>query len=122
MKTTISSQMCKSCAECCKHFAFVELSHDEINALEEFTGLTLDAFTNPKGKDSEEHFLAFKENGDCFFLKPNNDNYACSVYETRPAICKNYPSSPIQNKTCHANRTMCTSNCNASNQQLNSTD
>jgi uncharacterized protein len=110
MENTISSETCKSCAECCKHYSFVELSQIEINALEKLTGLPFEVFTNPKGKAVEEYFLKFKENGDCYFLNANNGNYSCSVYEARAGICVNYPSGPIQNETCDANRKICLSN------------
>jgi len=97
MDNIISNEMCKKCAECCKHYPFVELSPDEINELEKVTGLLCDVFTNPKG---EEYFLKFKENGDCFFLKKNDGEYSCGVYEARPDICRKYPSKPKQNEVC----------------------
>ncbi len=94
-------EMCETCAECCRHYPFVELSQDDIHALGKVTGLRFDAFTNPKRKRVEEYFLKFKENGDCFFL---DDNYSCGVYEARPGVCRDYPSTPSQNKVCSANR------------------
>ena len=68
------------------------------------TGLHLDVFTNLKGKVGDGYFLQFKENGDCFFLNENNGIFSCDVYEARPAICKNYPSKPIQKDHCDTNR------------------
>ena len=110
MENTTLSEICKICAECCKHYSFVELSQNEINALEKFTGLRFDVFTNPKGKAVEEYFIKFKENGDCFFLNESNGNYSCGVYEARSGICRNYPSKPSQNEVCDANRKKCLSN------------
>ncbi len=110
MENTISSETCKNCAECCKHYSFVELSQIEINALEKFTGLPFEVFTNPKGKAVGEYFLKFKENGDCYFLNTKNSNYSCGVYEARAGVCRNYPSEPSQNEVCDANRKICLSN------------
>jgi Fe-S-cluster containining protein len=110
MENTISSEICKNCAECCKHYSFVELSQIEINALEKFTGLPFEVFTNPKGEAVGEYFLKFKENGDCYFLNTNNSNYSCEVYEARTGVCRNYPSEPSQNEVCDANRKICLSN------------
>ena len=109
MENAISSETCKNCAECCKHYSFVELSQTEINALEKFTGLPSEVFTNSKGKAVEEYFLKFKENGDCYFLNTKNRNYSCDVYEARGGICRNYPSEPSQNEVCDANRKICLS-------------
>ena len=113
MENAISSETCKNCAECCKHYSFVELSQIEINALEKFTGLPFEVFTNPKGKAVGEYFLKFKENGDCYFLNTNNSNYSCDVYEARGGICRNYPSEPSQNEACNAKRKICLSNNSA---------
>ncbi len=96
------TEICKKCAECCKNNPCVNLSGNEIKFLEKVTGLRSDAFTYPKGKGVEEYILQFKKNGDCFFLKKKSGNYFCSVYETRPRICKNYPSKPIQKEVCYA--------------------
>ncbi|MCK4837348.1 MAG: YkgJ family cysteine cluster protein [Desulfobulbaceae bacterium] len=110
MENITLNEICKNCAECCKHYSFVELSQIEINALEKFTGLRFDVFTNPKGKAVEEYFLKFKDNGDCYFLNVNNGNYSCGVYEARPDICRNYPSEPSQHEVCDANKKICLSN------------
>ena len=109
MENAISSETCKNCAECCKHYSFVELSQIEINALEKFTGLSFEVFTNPKGKAVEEYFLKFKENGDCYFLNTKKNNYSCEVYEARAGICRNYPSDPCQDEACSAKRKRCLS-------------
>lgn len=106
MENIISSEICKKCGECCKHYPFVELSQNDIYELEKMTGLPLDVFANQKGEEVEEYFLSFKENGDCFFLNDNNGSCFCGVYEARPALCRKYPSKPSQNEVCHSNRKM----------------
>ena len=101
MNDIIPVEMCTQCAECCKNYPFVELSEYEIDLLEQVTGLSFDLFTNPKRKVIEEYFLQFKENGHCVFLEKSNDKYSCSVYESRPAICRKFPSKPIQKEACY---------------------
>ena len=104
MEDAASGEICKKCADCCRHYAFVKLSQDEIHALEKVTGLRLDAFANPQDKGGEEYFLKSKEDGDCIFLNRNSDNYSCDVYEARPAICRDYPSTPSQDEVCGVKR------------------
>ena len=104
MENTITTEICKKCAECCKNTPFVELSGHEIKLLEQVTGLHFDVFTNPKGKVVEEYFLQIQENGDCYFLKKINGSYSCGVYKKRPEICKNYPSKPRQKEACETHR------------------
>lgn len=93
-------EICRKCADCCKKFPFVELSENEIDGLKQVTGLPFEVFTNPKGKAVEEYFLKFRENGYCFFLIENDGTYSCSVYESRPEICRRFPSKPIQKEAC----------------------
>lgn len=97
------TEICKKCAECCKNRPIVDLSSDEMILLEKATGLLFEVFTNRKGKDVEEYFLQFKDNGYCFFLNESNGSFSCDVYEARPAICQNYPSKPTQKNLCDAN-------------------
>ena len=104
MENILLSEVCKKCAQCCKHFPFIELSQNEIIQLEETTGLCFDVFTNPKSETGEGFFLQFKEDGDCFFLNEHNGEYSCGVYDARGAICRNYPSKPKQKEACYANK------------------
>jgi Fe-S-cluster containining protein len=101
MKDMIATDRCRKCAQCCRNYPFVELSESEIVLLEEATGLRSDVFTNRKRKTIEEYFLKFRENGYCYFLNEKNDTYTCRVYESRPDICRNFPSTIIQKKACH---------------------
>ncbi len=97
-------EMCKKCAECCKNYPLVSVSKNEINSLEQQTGLHFGIPTNSKGKEYEGYLLQFKENGTCLFLNENNGSYSCEVYEVRPEICRKYPSNPRQQETCALNR------------------
>ena len=95
-----NSEVCLMCTECCKNYPFIELSPDEIRSLEKFTALKADEFTYPKDKAGTEHFLKFKDNGECFFLEENDGSYSCSVYSARSHLCKEYPSTQIQKEVC----------------------
>ena len=99
------------CAECCKNHPYVELSRNEINSLEHLTGLYVNDFTNRKRKAYEEYFFKFQKNGDCFFLNESDGSYSCAVYETRPSICRNYPSKPRQKEICDANKAKLLTSC-----------
>ena len=110
MENIILTEICKNCAECCKNHPFVNLSEIEINSLEHLTGLQSNLFTNSKGKEIEEYFLQFKENGDCVFLNDNKGKYSCSVYEARPEVCKKYPANPPQKDFCLASSKKCLRN------------
>jgi Fe-S-cluster containining protein len=112
------SEICKKCAVCCKNNPFVELSKNDINALKKVTGIPSDVFTYPKDKAAEEYFLQFQDNGYCIFLNEENGNFSCNVYETRPEICKNYPSKQKQKEFCDGNREKFTSDIFG--QQINS--
>ena len=111
MENIITSAICIKCAECCKNYPFVELSQHEIFELEKMTGLPASAFTNQKRGAVAEYFLDFKENGDCIFLNESNGSHSCAVYETRPSICKNYPSKPRQKEICNANKAKLLTSC-----------
>ena len=100
MKKIDPVEICRRCADCCKNYPFVELSENEIEGLEQVTGLPFEVFTNPKRKAIEEYFLKFRENGCCFFLNENDHTYSCRVYESRPEICRNFPSTPAQKDAC----------------------
>ena len=96
-----TTHVCNNCGSCCRDFAFIRLSHDDISMIENLTGLTSEEFTNNIDKAGEERFMKFKKNGDCIFLDIIDDAYSCSVYEARSVTCKGYPSTDIQKETCH---------------------
>jgi len=95
--------VCSGCGLCCRDFAYIQLSQDDIKTLENFTGLTTDEFTNNVDKAGEKRFMKFQENGDCIFLKITDGGGLCSVYKARPATCRSYPSTDIQRETCRVN-------------------
>jgi Fe-S-cluster containining protein len=94
------THVCRSCGSCCRNFAFIRLSQDDIKTLENYTGLASKEFTNNIDKAGEKRFMKFKENGDCIFLITIDGAYSCSVYEARSATCRDYPSTDIQRETC----------------------
>lgn len=104
MENHLLTKICKKCAECCKNYPFITLSINEIHSLQKLTGLPAHVFTNPIGKEVEEYFLQFQENGHCYFLHENEGIFSCAVYDERPGICKKYPSSPVQENVCAANQ------------------
>jgi Fe-S-cluster containining protein len=101
-KTTkmTTKHVCNCCGSCCRNFAYIRLSQDDIKMLENFTGLTSEEFTSNIDKAGEERFMKFQENGDCIFLNIKDGAYSCSVYEARSVTCRGYPSTDIQRKTC----------------------
>ncbi len=106
MQTILSTEVCKKCSTCCKGFPYVEISNDDIKRLEQHTHLNPIQFCNAKSQDieiDEGHFLKFKDNGECIFLKTEQGGSFCGVYKARPNICGDYPSSPAQYKTCDNN-------------------
>ena len=98
-----STHICNSCGACCRNFAYIQLSQDDIKTLENFTGLTSEKFSNNIDRAGEKRFMKFRENGDCIFLNIIDGAYSCSVYEARSVTCRSYPSTYIQNETCRNN-------------------
>lgn len=77
---------CTTCANCCKTISPI-FKNKDIDRLASHFKLKPGAFT--------EKYLKMDQDGDyvllsspCPFLKDNN---YCSVYDVRPAACKNYP-------------------------------
>lgn len=95
------ARVCNGCGSCCRNFAYVRLSPDDIKTLEIFTGLIAEEFSDTSDKAGEKSFMKFKKNGDCIFLSAKDGAYSCSVYEARSATCRGYPSTDIQKETCH---------------------
>ncbi len=104
MTTKVSpTHVCIGCGTCCRNFAYILLSQEDIETLETFTGLRSEEFTENVDKAGEKRFMSFQENGDCIFLKRNDGAYFCSVYEARSVTCRSYPSTDIQRETCNVN-------------------
>jgi Fe-S-cluster containining protein len=104
MENLISNEICRRCGECCKNFPYIDLTDVEIDVLEGATTLPPEVFTYPKGEAAEGHFMQFQANGDCYFLDGTAGCYSCGVYQTRPGICKSYPSEPKQEEACWKHR------------------
>lgn len=92
--------VCNSCGACCRNFAYILVSPDDIVTLENFTGLNAEEFTEKVDKAGAKRFMKFQANGDCIFLKMIDGAYRCSVYQARSVTCKDYPSNDIQRETC----------------------
>ncbi|MFZ5571488.1 MAG: YkgJ family cysteine cluster protein [Thermodesulfobacteriota bacterium] len=95
-----TAHVCDNCGSCCRNFAYILLAQADIKALENFTGLTAEEFTENIDKTGEKRFMKFQENGDCIFLKIKDGSYSCSIYEARSLTCREYPSTDIQIETC----------------------
>lgn len=100
MGRAITSEMCLKCGGCCRGFPYVALSADERERLSAHTGLDVSVFAESDRKDEPGHFLKFQKSGSCIFLKEEVGRFICSVYEARPAICRAYPSTLVQDKAC----------------------
>lgn len=95
-----STHVCNGCGSCCRNFAYVRVSQNDIETLENFTGLSSEQFTDNVDKAGKKRFMKFQENGDCIFLNVIDGDYSCSVYEARSKTCRDYPSTDIQRETC----------------------
>ena len=104
-KTTerASTHICINCGACCRTFAYIQLSQNEIEEIESFTGLASEEFSNSGERNGEKRFMKFKDNGDCVFLNMTDGAYACRAYEARSNICREYPANDIQDTTCRMN-------------------
>lgn len=98
-----SEHVCIGCGTCCRGFSYVQLTRDDVKTLEDFTGLSCDAFSDKNDAAGEDRFLLFQENGDCIFLRTLEGRHTCSVYEARSVKCRTYPTTKIQNSTCSLN-------------------
>ena len=95
--------MCTKCGTCCKAFPFVRITEEDIDRLIDFTDLSLDQIGYSDRQDKPGYFLQFKETGECIFLTSSEDNFYCSVYQARPALCRSYPKEESQYKVCGEN-------------------
>jgi len=77
---------CLGCANCCKDLG-PRISDADIERLSRFLKMKPSNFTETYLKTDEEGDTIFNSHP-CPFLQP--DNY-CSVYESRPKACREYP-------------------------------
>jgi hypothetical protein len=84
---------CTQCGNCCSGPpGYVWVTKEEIVRIAEHIGA-------PDGVLSKAHLrrvglrhsLTEKPNGDCVFLKRENDASFCSIYEARPLQCRTWP-------------------------------
>lgn len=88
---------CRMCAECCSGGNNeVMVSADEIEIIEEKTGLKFNEIAEPYPEwidaDDEKRYtfgwvLKRGDDGNCIFL----ENKRCRIYDDRPNICRTYP-------------------------------
>ncbi len=95
-----SEHVCNHCGSCCLKFPYVRLSHDDVKALEDFTGLAPEEFSDSSDVAGKNRFLTFQDDGGCIFLKAIDGHYSCSVYEARSMTCRSCPATDVQNETC----------------------
>jgi Fe-S-cluster containining protein len=82
----ISAQIdCKQCGNCCAAVKPVYLPKD-VQRLADHLKITPEEFTSQYLEEDEEGDLCLKEIP-CSFLKDK----LCSVYESRPEVCRDYP-------------------------------
>jgi Fe-S-cluster containining protein len=83
---------CKRCGTCCKSlfFARKDILYDrdekEIARLAEYHYVKTMKYVAPDGKA----YLAFKYPLPCIHLKEEDGVCVCTIYDTRPVICKEY--------------------------------
>lgn len=88
---------CRRCATFCCELGGPKLTKKDIERIEH-AGYNARQFLVPFRGASEipPTFLGglkSKEDGSCIFLKPNpkKGNYECSIYDSRPVLCRMYP-------------------------------
>ncbi len=77
---------CLNCANCCRSLG-PRLTGPDIERLAKYLKMKITLFSDEYVKTDEEGDLIFKNNP-CPFLM--SDNF-CSVYESRPKACREYP-------------------------------
>lgn len=76
---------CNRCGECCR--ISPKLGREDIRKILK-KGIEKDYFIEMiRGKT----YMKIK-NDKCVFLRKNGKKYACKIYDSRPKICREYPS------------------------------
>ncbi len=81
---------CTQCGDCCTGApGYVWVTREEMRALADFRGETLDEFTTQFVRQvGRRYSLIEKPGGDCVFW---NREVGCTVYEARPTQCRTWP-------------------------------
>lgn len=84
---------CEKCGLCCGNTRYksrnILLLEHEIVRISERTSKAAEEFSEKVINESHFTHRMKKSNGSCMFLKQN----LCSIYDTRPIICRFYPFS-----------------------------
>ncbi len=86
---------CKHCGKCCSFIVKLRLI-DVFKIMK--LGYKKKEFAT---KDARGNSIIKIINGDCFFLRRQNNKSYCKVYNQRPKVCRQYPSE-LQLKECSA--------------------
>ena len=80
---------CRQCGACCRQAGFVYLGRGDAERLAAHLKMDVYSFTESYALLMDRQHLALKKYADetCVFLKPSG----CSVYEARPAQCREFP-------------------------------
>jgi Fe-S-cluster containining protein len=90
---------CERCGECCKKL-YILLSDSDISRIESFDYRMNDfSEIEPLGEYKGKRVLK-KINGKCVFLENKDGKFSCSIYESRPEICKKYPFFGKEVESC----------------------
>ena len=88
---------CQRCATFCCKLGGPKLTKKDIQRIEQ-AGYSPRKFLNPfKGRSNRsstfQGSLKSRDDGSCVFLEfdPERGNYECSIYDSRPALCRLYP-------------------------------
>jgi Fe-S-cluster containining protein len=92
---------CTRCGACCTGApGYVWVNADEISALAEFRGETVQAFSKRfVRRVGSRHSLVEKPGGDCVFWDKRE---GCTVYPARPIQCRTWPFWPENLATSEA--------------------
>lgn len=81
---TTDNFKCVKCGECCR--PVVKVSQEDIKRIKELGVKNFTEFDT----EIESHVLKQKNNV-CMFLRKENDEFVCSIYDHRPDVCRKYP-------------------------------
>ena len=85
----MNSFQCQRCGACCRQPGFVYLTEEDAERLAAHLAMDAYLFTETYCLLMDRRHLALKKHSDetCLFLRGRD----CSVYEARPAQCRDFP-------------------------------